>query len=365
LIKAILIDDERPALRGLEAMLKKYADIEILGMYLDPFEGIEKVREASADIVFLDINMPQLGGIDAASLIYKARPDTDVVFVTAYEEFAVKAYELSALDYLLKPVNAARLEISLERLRKKHAANSTGQTIASDRKLAIRCLGGFEVSFLGCAPIKWRAEKTKELFAFLLHNMRRNITKDEILDALWQRDIPDKAVRQLYNGIYYIRKAFVDYGIDRSLLCIDENYHLHATHVDFDVSRFYMLHKQAHNRMDTLERMEALYTGDYLGTLPYDWAVFERQQLLETYIQCVIELSSAYMDIGRYDDAAAILMKAYRHDPLSESVTKCLLTLYRKTQNKTAAVRHYSSYCTLLRKELDIEPSGLIRQLID
>ena len=365
MIKAILIDDERPALRGLEALLKIYTDIEISGLYLDPHEGIKKIRETAPDIVFLDINMPQLSGIDAASSIYEASPDTDVVFVTAYDEFAVKAFELSALDYLLKPVDTTRLEVTINRLRKKHAARGMKPVETPDKKLTIRCLGCFEIGFEGYAPIKWRAEKTKELFAFFLHNAHRDITKDAILDSLWQKDLPDRAVKQLYNGIYYIRKALADYGIDRGLLCINGNYHLRLGDVDYDINRFYALHKQTDNRMDALACMEALYAGDYLETLPYDWAIFERQHLLEMYIQCATELSALYMDNGRYDDAAAVLTKAYMVDPLSESVTRHLLALYRKTQNKTAAVRHYSLYCTLLKKELNIKPSESIRELAD
>lgn len=365
MIKVILIDDERPALRGLEAMLEKYADIEIMGMFLDSHEGIKYVRENAPDIVFLDINIPQLGGIDAASIISNSSPDTDVVFVTAYEEFAVKAFELDALDYLLKPVNEARFEVTLERIRQKRTEKITKKANDCNKKLIIRCLGGFEVGLEGAAPLKWRAEKTKELFAFLLHNMGRNITKDEMLDTLWQKDNPDKAVRQLYNGIYYIRKALIDYGMDRSQISIDGKYHLKTSNTGFDIKDFYRYYKQKNNRMDALGRMEALYTGDYLGTLPYDWAILERQHLLEMYIQCTNELSTLYMENERYSDAADILMKAYRHDPLAESITKHLLTLYSKTQNKSAAVRHYSLYCALLKKELNIKPSESVRCLVD
>ncbi len=363
-MKAILIDDERPALRGLQAMLNKYPDIEILGMYTDPYEGIRQFKEAAPDIVFLDINIPQLSGIDAASLIYNESPDTDVVFVTAYDEFAVKAFELSALDYLLKPVDQARLEMTLEKVRKKHTEKNAGQTTKNTNKLKIRCLGGFEVE-QGAAPIKWRAEKTKELFAFLLHNMQRDLTKDKILDALWRQDNPDRAVKQLYNGIYYIRKALVDYGIDRGQISIDGKYHLQIINADYDVDQFYKLHKQEDRRIEALARMEALYTGDYLGTLPYDWAAFERQRILDMYIQSATELSTLYMSRDRDGDAAETLLKAYRHDPLSESVTRHLLMLYRKTQNKSAAARHYSSYCSFLKKELDLEPSESVYRLMD
>ena len=365
MIKAVLIDDERPALRGLEFMLKKCSQVEVTGAFTDPIEGIEKMEDLKPDIVFLDINMPRLDGIDAVSCILEVSPDTEIVFVTAYDEYAIKAFELNALDYLLKPIEIARLEVTLDRLRKKLRAKSTQQLKFTGKMLKLRCLGCFEIGFEDCAPIKWRAEKTKELFAFLLHHARREITKDEILDNLWQNDDPDKAIKQLYNGIYYIRKTLANYGIDRRLLSIDGNYHLRICSVDYDIERFLAFYKQKSNRIDTLERMEALYVGDYLGTLCYDWAIIEKNRLLEMYICCAIELSGLYIQSKMYDEAACILRKAYQKDPLSENVTQSLLMLYRQTENKPAAVRHYTEYFKMLKKELGITPAEPIRRLSD
>jgi len=84
MIKAVLVDDERPALRGLEHLLKSYPEISISGMYTNPLKAIDEIGQLKPEIVFLDINMPQLKGIDAASRILDSRPDTDIVFVTAF-----------------------------------------------------------------------------------------------------------------------------------------------------------------------------------------------------------------------------------------------------------------------------------------
>lgn len=363
MLKAVLIDDERPALRGLEVMLKKHDNIEIAGLYSDPLEGIERVGGIKPDVVFLDINMPQLSGLDAVSAILNNSPDTNIVFVTAYDEYAVKAFELDALDYLLKPVDFARLTVTINRMQKKKSESTAVEK--NEANLIIRCFGLFDVYFEGRAPIRWRAEKTKELFAFFLHNAQREISKDEILDALWQNDNPEKAVRQLYNGIYYIRKAMAEYGIDRKLLSIDRFYNLRLGDVDFDISCFNKLYKQKDNRIEALTQMETMYTGDYFGTLPYDWAIIERNRLLDTYISCVYELAKIYIEQTRYDEAEAILKKAYKHDPLSENVTSSLLTVYKNTCNKPAAIKHYKSYSSLLDKELNIKPSESVRNLLE
>jgi two-component SAPR family response regulator len=136
-------------------------------------------------------------GTDAASMILDRCPDTHIVFVTAYDQYAVEAFELYALDYVLKPVSAARLEKTIARLREKAESRS-----ASAKRLTICCFGGFEIGWDGEAPVKWRTEKTRELFAFLLHNKGRTVRKNEIVEAIWPSVAFDRADHQLHNAIY-------------------------------------------------------------------------------------------------------------------------------------------------------------------
>jgi two-component SAPR family response regulator len=171
MIKAVLVDDENPALRVLEHLLKAYPEITIAGMYTNPLKAVEEIGRLKPEAVFLDINMPQLRGIDAASMILDASPGTDIVFVTAYDQYAIEAFELNALDYLLKPVTPDRLKKTVERLMKRKPAPR--ESVA--RRLRIKCLGRFQVAWEDREPIKWRAEKTWEIFEFLLHNQGRDI----------------------------------------------------------------------------------------------------------------------------------------------------------------------------------------------
>ena len=173
MIRVVLIDDEKPALRELDYLLGGRDDIEVAGMYTDPFKGMEAIAELKPQAVFLDIHMPQLMGTDLASMILDRSPDTHIVFVTAYDQYAVEAFELYALDYILKPVTQARLQKTINRLREK-----AGSCDISGKRLVIRCLGAFHIGWEGEEPIKWRTEKTRELFAFLLHNRGRTVNQE-------------------------------------------------------------------------------------------------------------------------------------------------------------------------------------------
>ena len=360
-ITAILVDDMRPSLRELEFLLKKYPDLLIAGAYTNPLAAIEKINELKPQAVFLDINMPQLQGMDAASKILDVSPETDIVFVTAYDQYAVEAFELHAMDYLLKPISEERLKKTIERLHLKTPLREQEHS----SKLQIRCFGRFRMGWEGREPIKWRIEKARELFVYLLQNHGRNVSRDELLDKLWPEDNPEKAVKQFYNGTYYIRKALDGYGVDRTLISINHNYTMTLGAVDWDAGRFCELSEnRSEDRLQALEQMEGLYQGDYLEGEFYSWADFERDRLSKLYDQCVIELSKSYINKKRYNQAENILLKAYHRNPYLEDISELLLRLYKETGNTGIAVRHYNAYAALIKEELGIRPDKKLRELV-
>lgn len=105
MIKAIAIDDEKMALEVIKAHASKVPFLHLEEVFLDAIQALEFMKTNSIDLIFLDINMPDISGIDFAELLPK---ETMVVFTTAYSDFAVKGFELDALDYLLKPFNLSR-----------------------------------------------------------------------------------------------------------------------------------------------------------------------------------------------------------------------------------------------------------------
>jgi two-component system LytT family response regulator len=119
-MKALLIDDERLARNELRRLLAAHPDIEIVGEATDVEDALGKIAALQPGLLFLDVQMP---GADGFSLLERLEPPLPaVIFTTAYDEFAVKAFEFNALDYLLKPVDPNRLIAALERLRARETA---------------------------------------------------------------------------------------------------------------------------------------------------------------------------------------------------------------------------------------------------
>ena len=114
-IRTLLVDDEAPARERMRRLLAPIDDVEVIGEAEDGERAIEVILASKPDLVFLDIQMPGATGLEVAASLPSPRPR--IVFCTAFEEHAVDAFELHAVDYLLKPVNRARLEKALDRVR--------------------------------------------------------------------------------------------------------------------------------------------------------------------------------------------------------------------------------------------------------
>lgn len=125
--KAVIIDDERLARTELKKLLQDFPEVEVIGEASNAAEGLEKIESLSPDLIFLDIQMPGKTGFDMLTELERA---PHVIFTTAYDEYALKAFEVNALDYLMKPVEPKRLADALQKMQqaeeKEMAATMAG-----------------------------------------------------------------------------------------------------------------------------------------------------------------------------------------------------------------------------------------------
>lgn len=121
-LRIIIADDERPAREFLKTMLREFEGAEVVGEAENGADAVELIKKTKPDLALLDLQMPEVSGLEAVRLLRKSQMPL-VAFVTAYDEYAVQAFELNAIDYLLKPVERPRLAATLERAseRLEHA----------------------------------------------------------------------------------------------------------------------------------------------------------------------------------------------------------------------------------------------------
>jgi two-component system, LytTR family, response regulator len=132
-LRAVVVDDEPLAREGIASLLDEHGGVDVVGSFEGGTEAIEGITRLTPDVVFLDVQMPGTSGFEVLSAI-ELDPMPAIIFVTAYDRFAVQAFEVRALDYLLKPVTSERLAEAMERAR-EHLAGTPGEHERSLRDL--------------------------------------------------------------------------------------------------------------------------------------------------------------------------------------------------------------------------------------
>jgi two-component system LytT family response regulator len=150
-IQALVVDDEAWSRRNLTVLLRRDPDIGTVVECESGLEAVEIIRKSRPDLVFLDVQMPGCGGFDVLELLGSGLPST-IIFVTAYDEYALRAFEAGALDYLLKPFDDARFNRALDRAKDKLAHYTPLQPHRVER-IVVKSRG--EVLFLNVADIDW------------------------------------------------------------------------------------------------------------------------------------------------------------------------------------------------------------------
>lgn len=121
MIRTILIDDEPLARDIIKFYLQDYSDIEVVGECSDGFEGLKAIAQLKPDFIFLDIQMPKISGFEMLELVEQP---PSVIFTTAFDEYAIKAFEVNAVDYLLKPIEKERFDMAMQKLPAKLTAGA-------------------------------------------------------------------------------------------------------------------------------------------------------------------------------------------------------------------------------------------------
>ena len=251
-MRILLVDDEElQLLRLTEAVKKALPADNVFLSYANPVLAWEENKETPVDIAFLDIDMPVINGILLAKKLKTVNPQVNVIFVTAYNEYALDAYKLHASGYVTKPVNLEKIQEELDGLRYPVELKPT-------KKLQVKCFGNFEV-FASGVPVKFSRKKSKELFAYLIDREGAAVNVNELNAVLWEEDKKSYS-RNLIADIQASLKAVgaEDVFIKRRNECFVD-----VTKIDCDAYEY---------RKDNPDAIR-MYRGEYMAQ--YSWAIFE------------------------------------------------------------------------------------------
>lgn len=175
-----MIDDEENSLEYIARKIKDAEAAAEIVTFNDPKEALKAAQDKMFDVVFLDIQMPGLNGIETAKKFKKMNPKANMIFVTGYSEYTMEAFDVDASGYLLKPATAEQVRHALDNLRYPIVS-------AGGPHVTIQCFGNFEV-FCNGEPIRFKYNKSKEVLAFLTDRRGAVCKNEEVIVNLWEDD---------------------------------------------------------------------------------------------------------------------------------------------------------------------------------
>ncbi|MFE6078470.1 response regulator [Paenibacillus sp. NPDC057886] len=374
MLQAYLVDDEPHALNMLEMFLARTGKVHVAGRAANGFDALDALRNIRPDIWFLDIEMPGMSGLELAANIHEVEPDAVIVFTTAYDQYAVAAFEHEALDYLLKPIEMGRLSRTIERLTKEKRESRPPDPLVvktdNTDKLFVQLLGTFRVAITNGKTLMWRTAKEKELFAYLLLNNSATsaVHRDRIIEKLWPDEPYEKAKIYLHTCVSLLRKNLRNMGIEQLFSYKSEHYILDKERIRADVFDFldvsFKIEQQADVPIALIEQTLHLYQDELLPQEDYPWVVELSHRLEQFALELRLKLSEKYLDSNNGRKAAEAAERAISQSPYEEEAYRHAMQAYLYMGKHDHVLRIYQNLKERLT-ELSIQPSPVTRQLYE
>lgn len=357
-----MLDDEQHAIDALTDALAAFEAVEVVGAFTDPLAALEQMTELDCQVVFLDIEMPGVNGLELAEKIVARDPDVRIVFVTAYDQYAVEAFDVSAVDYLLKPIRHERMAKTLAKLA---AEVQKHRRAAQQSEACISYFGQFQIN-VGPQldePVKLRTKKAIELLAYLAHHRGEDVHKMRIVEEVWPEMDAERALAYLHTCVYQIRKSLKDYGLQHNMTIAfaHDCYRLTVKNVGDEVEEFLEAAAGKHaitaETIGACERAAALYRGHYLEEHGFPWAAAQQQRLFLVFSGLAARMADYYREQGMYAEAAIQLQRVLEMDPIADAVHEMLMRVYAEMGEPAALIEHYNTMVWTYREEFGLEPN--------
>lgn len=324
-MRILIAEDEQSNLEEIKRILAQ-ADFPVdADSFLHPNEALNAAMTAPYDAALLDIQMPGMNGLVLAERINELQPEIGLIFITAFNNYATEAFDLHAIDYILKPLRAERLLRALERIRKTERRKYPNPEFSSVMRIVT--FGGLRV-FSDAGEVFWDRPKTRELFAYLLMKADQKVHKHELSDELWPSLDSERALANLQVTICRLRKSLAVFSREQVNVAFSNHYYtMHlGEEVDFDAARFDRLLFGNPGDAD-LSRAIELYEGGFMDTEGWIWPAGARDDYQKRYGNAVLSLAERYVASGDSRRAEAVLNTSTQKADPEDRIAKALLNV--------------------------------------
>lgn len=353
MIKVITIDDERYALEYLRKELSHFDILEILNEFQDTNEAIKFLSTTNVDLIFADIEMPSMSGIDFLKYINKQYPHIKVIFTTAYDHYTLNAFELGAFDYIIKPVLKDRIAVSLQRM--------TNKQINFSKQFEIKMFNHFSLTYNGNL-LAWRTLKAKEIVAYLLLHNDRPIHQTQLINDIWGEKQDEVTSNYIYSIIYYARQTFKKIGLQNVIEYINGYYSINMEYINYqsDLQKFQDFCDNipffTFNKTNIGLAIETcnLYTGDLFQHNDYPWSIDQKTHIENQYESLLFNIANYYYKNQAYNDTYQYIKKLSDRNPFNDAVHKLILAIYKDTHDNVGYQIYLKKVRELYLNELGI-----------
>lgn len=360
-MKAILVDDEPLALDILEKFINENDEMSVVAKITNPHLAIKEIIQQDVNVVFLDINLPGINGLEMAEIILGEKPNLIIIFITAHAEYALQAFDVHALDYLVKPITDSRIRKTINRVKNKLNAKKDVLKV-----IHLKMCNHFAINVNNDTfeTISWRTAKVQEVFLYLMHNREKIVRKSTLIDLLWSETDPDRAYSQLYNTIYNVRKGLKRFQEHFQLKSTSEGYILYTSKnilIDIDDWKkdVSSLPKLNWDTINLYKDAMYKYTGAYLNDYDYWWAEGDRYKYEQLWQKVAFEIADFYFEQSKLEDAKTWYLKIC-NESLSERAYLSLMKIHAAEQNYEVVNRVYDRLKEKLQDEYNVKPSGKV-----
>lgn len=365
MIRAIIIDDEIKDQSSLKNILAQFQNVQVIGSYKGNEININEIAYYDIHAVFLETEMKTKNGMQLAQSIATLYPDIHIIFVTNNINFAIPAFEMETLDYLLKPVTIKRLTKTIDRLTRRVVVSQKSEKDL--QRYTIHCFNEFQFLKDGI-PLSFKTSKVKEMLAYFILFPNTPIHRDLLIKILWPEHNYNKSKVNLHTCVSHLRKMLADHGFNHCIQLVNESYIFSIENIWIDLYQFQQninsIESVTEQSIENANQCIELYKGHLFHLNQFHWA--KRLSIRYTLgfanlLDQIIEYYSEN-DLFKMIYYLNILLSLY---PYNDDKVKQYMNLLFKHGYRNEAIKLYIDYKKRLEDELKIAPSQSLKSLYD
>ena len=341
----MIIDDEEIAIKIIEKLVSDYPQLKMVRSLSNPRNILEEIETYSPDLIFLDINLGNVSGIALGEKISEMHPHVKIVFVTAYSEYAIQAFEMNALDYLLKPVSRQRFKKMMKRV-----LDSEEKEISATPKITLNVFLDAQIKKENGEILKLRTRKASELLFLLWVNQESGLSKDDIMESLWPDQTLDTSTMMLHTTIYQIRQVFKKEYQYNPIVYKGGKYFLNGE-FDSELSTVESILSLTPSQ-EGVQELLTHYRGKLFEKSDYAWSYRRSKILHHQVVEYLIQaLESGLVTLSNYHK----IMTVFEEDILATEQYVDLVYTYLKNINESQQAKLFKNRAIeYLEKELGV-----------